>query len=66
VSGDDSRASIGVARRCAALAVDAAQHFPGAVPMHWMTDWGTPFPLFVAAAQGAELEDVGGHQYRDF
>jgi len=52
--------------RCAALAADAAKHFPGAVPMHWMADWGTPFPLFIAAAQGAELEDVDGHRYRDF
>jgi len=52
--------------RCAVLAGDASRHFPGAVPMHWMADWGTPFPLFIAAAQGAELEDVDGHRYRDF
>ncbi|MBU3671716.1 MAG: aminotransferase class III-fold pyridoxal phosphate-dependent enzyme [Sinobacteraceae bacterium] len=52
--------------RCAALAGDAAKHFPGAVPMHWMADWGTPFPLFIAAAEGAELEDLDGYRYRDF
>jgi len=34
--------------------------------MHWMLDWGTPFPLFVAAAKGATLTDADGHGYADF
>jgi glutamate-1-semialdehyde 2,1-aminomutase len=52
--------------RSQALAVRARAHLPNAVPMHWMTDWQTPFPLFVAAAAGARLTDVDGHGYDDF
>jgi glutamate-1-semialdehyde 2,1-aminomutase len=36
------------------------------VPMHWMLDWGSPFPLFVAGARGNRLRDVDGHDYIDF
>jgi glutamate-1-semialdehyde 2,1-aminomutase len=52
--------------RSAQLGARAARHFPGGVPMHWMSDWGTPFPLHVRSARGAELEDVDGHRYADF
>jgi glutamate-1-semialdehyde 2,1-aminomutase len=31
-----------------------------------MTDWGLPFPLFFAAARGAEIRDVDGHVLADF
>ncbi len=48
------------------LARRASAHFPHGVPMHWMRDWGTAFPLFVREAQGAELLDVDGHRYVDF
>jgi glutamate-1-semialdehyde 2,1-aminomutase len=48
------------------LARDARQHLYGGVPMHWMADWPTPFPLFVASAQGASFTDVDGHTYADF
>lgn len=48
------------------LGQEAKAHFPDGVPMHWMTDWGTPFPLFVSQAQGARLTDVDGNDYRDF
>lgn len=48
------------------LAEDAGRHMPGGVPLHWMKDWGTPFPLAVAAARGAELVDVDGHVLADF
>ncbi|PWR25515.1 aspartate aminotransferase family protein [Zavarzinia aquatilis] len=48
------------------LGQEAKAHFPDGVPMHWMTDWGTPFPLFVAEATGARLTDVDGNAYRDF
>jgi glutamate-1-semialdehyde 2,1-aminomutase len=34
--------------------------------MHWMVDWDTPFPLFVARAQGATLTDADGNEYIDF
>ncbi len=48
------------------LAARGARHWPGGVPMHWMSDWGTPFPLFLARARGAELEDADGHLHADF
>jgi len=41
-------------------------HWLHGVPMHWMHDWGTPFPLVVRQAQGARLLDVDGHGYADF
>lgn len=52
--------------RSATLAERAAPHFPGGVPMHWMTDWGTPFPLCVREARGAVLTDVDDQRYVDF
>jgi glutamate-1-semialdehyde 2,1-aminomutase len=48
------------------LATRAARHWLHGVPMHWMLDWGTPFPLFVAAAHGATFRDADGHGYADF
>ena len=36
------------------------------VPMHWMTDWPTPFPLVVQTARGARLTDIDGHRLDDF
>jgi len=51
--------------RSAALAADARRHWPGGVPLHWMADWGTPFPLAVAEASGATIIDVDGHELTD-
>ena len=50
----------------AALAKEARRHWFSGVPMHWMLDWGTPFPLFVRSASGARFTDVDGHEYIDF
>lgn len=50
----------------AELAKLAAAHWHRGVPFHWMLDWGTPFPLFVERAEGAELWDVDGHRFDDF
>jgi glutamate-1-semialdehyde 2,1-aminomutase len=52
--------------RSAALAAQAAAHFPDGVPMHWMRDWPGPYPLFAARAESAQLHDVDGHVYEDF
>ena len=41
-------------------------HWLNGVPMHWMHDWGTPFPIVVREARGAEIVDVDGHRYADF
>jgi len=49
-----------------ALASETAKHWLNGVPMHWMVDWGTPYPLFVAEAHGVTLTDVDGHTYVDF
>lgn len=52
--------------RSAALAAAAGRHMPGGVPLHWMKDFGTPFPLAVARAEGADLTDADGHVLADF
>ena len=49
-----------------ALAQRAADHLLFGVPLHWMHDWSTPFPLHIAQAQGARLTDADGHHYVDF
>src|ERR1043165_857000 len=48
------------------LALRAQAHWPHGVPMHWMLDWSTPFPIHVARASGSRLEDMDGHSYDDF
>ncbi len=40
--------------------------FFGGVPMHWMTDWPTPFPLMVDRARGATILDIDGIRLDDF
>ena len=52
--------------RSAAQAARAAEHLMFGVPLHWMTDWGTPFALQVAQARGARLTDLDGHALVDF
>lgn len=48
------------------LSEEAAKNWLKGVPMHWMVDWGMPFPLFVSKAQGVEVTDADGHTYIDF
>ena len=36
------------------------------VPMPWMTQWASPFPLFIEGGKGARVRDVDGHSYIDF
>lgn len=40
--------------------------FLGGVPMHWMNDWPTPFPILVESAKGATITDVDGNRLDDF
>ena len=49
-----------------ALAERAGEHLLFGVPMHWMSDWATPFALHVHEAVGAHLTDVDGHRLADF
>ncbi len=48
------------------LAEQAKASLFGGVPMHWMADWPTPYPLFVAEANGERFKDVDGNTYVDF
>lgn len=52
--------------RSAELAAQARQHLLFGVPLHWMTDWGTPFALHVDFASGAQVVDADGHTLTDF
>jgi glutamate-1-semialdehyde 2,1-aminomutase len=38
----------------------------GGVPMNWMIEWPSPFPIFVRSAKGSRITDVDGHTYVDF
>ena len=49
-----------------ALAGTTEKHWLRGVPMHWMVDWGTPFPLFIEKATGVTLTDADGNSYTDF
>lgn len=48
------------------LALQTQGHWLFGVPLHWMNDWSTPFPLFVQSAQGVDVLDVDGNAYVDF
>ena len=37
----------------------------GGVPMHWMTEWASPYPIFVTHAEGIHVVDVDGSPYVD-
>jgi glutamate-1-semialdehyde 2,1-aminomutase len=52
--------------RAAAAHAAGAGAFLGGVPMHWMRDWPTPFPLILAEARGARLTDIDGYGIDDF
>ena len=45
---------------------NAARNWLRGVPMHWMVDWGTPYPLFVETANGVDVIDADGNTYFDF
>ena len=40
--------------------------FLDGVPMHWMKDWPTPFPILVGQARGATITDIDGNRLDDF
>ena len=52
-------------RSRAALDTGAAPWLNG-VPMHWMRDWPSPFPMVVKKAKDARLTDLDGHRLDDF
>jgi len=50
----------------ARLSAQGQQNLLFGVPLHWMQDWGTPFALHVAHAQGAHVTTADGHTLSDF
>lgn len=61
------RAAYAAARPTSArLAAEARPHWHDGVPLHWMSDWGLPFPLFLGAAEGSTLTDADGLTHADF
>jgi glutamate-1-semialdehyde 2,1-aminomutase len=52
--------------RSHALHDEAKRSLLDGVPMNWMSEWASPFPLFVEEASGARFRCVDGHDYVDF
>jgi glutamate-1-semialdehyde 2,1-aminomutase len=48
------------------LAEQSRLHWLDGVPMLWMADWQTPFPLFIKTASGVHLTDADDNSYVDF
>ena len=60
-------ASFGKARpKSQAATGKGIEGFFGGVPMHWMNDWPTPFPVVVDRAKGATIVDIDGIRLDDF
>jgi glutamate-1-semialdehyde 2,1-aminomutase len=53
-------------RRSAELWERSQRTLLGGVPMSWMTEWASPYPVFLDHARGAHLVDVDGNDYVDF
>jgi glutamate-1-semialdehyde 2,1-aminomutase len=53
-------------RRSAELWERARGALLGGVPMSWMTEWASPFPIYADHARGARVVDVDGNEYVDF
>ncbi|MFC9082903.1 transaminase [Streptomyces sp. NPDC057062] len=47
-------------------AYERADHLFGRVPMTWMNKTAGAFPRYLAAARGARVTDIDGHEYIDF
>lgn len=45
---------------------DARDVLLNGVPMPWMSDWGSPHPIYVEAASGNCITDIDGNTYIDF
>ena len=52
--------------RSQALSAESGRYWLHGVPMQWMVDWPTPFPLTIAGAKGVSLTDADGNTYLDF
>src|SRR5258706_3001398 len=52
--------------RSAELFEQAKHSLLDGVPMNWMSEWASPYPLSVDTASGASFRCVAGHDYVDF
>ncbi len=52
--------------KTAAMLGNGIAGFLDGVPMHWMKDWPTPFPILVDRARGAAIADIDGNRLDDF
>jgi len=51
--------------KSATLAAERSGFLDG-VPLHWMKDWPSPFPIMVERARGASILDIDGNRLDDF
>ncbi|MBO9708702.1 MAG: aspartate aminotransferase family protein [Caulobacter sp.] len=63
---DEARRFVAEHPRSCALSRQSADVWRGGAPMHWMTDWASPCPIFAAQGVGAQVTDVDGKLYDDF
>jgi glutamate-1-semialdehyde 2,1-aminomutase len=63
---DEARRFVAEHPRSCALSRQSADVWRGGAPMHWMTDWASPCPIFAAQGVGAQITDVDGKLYDDF
>jgi glutamate-1-semialdehyde 2,1-aminomutase len=63
---DELRRFVAEHPRSCALSRQSADVWRGGAPMHWMTDWASPCPIFAAQGVGAQLTDIDGKLYDDF
>ena len=62
---DETKAFIAARPKGLAQSKTTNNGFMGGVPQHWMLDWPTPFPLYIARAKGIEITDIDGNQLVD-
>ncbi len=53
-------------KKSAEASAKAYQNLLDGVPMPWMDDWGTDYPIFLEKAQGNKCVDIDGNEYIDF
>lgn len=63
---DELRRFVAEHPRSCAMSRQSADVWRGGAPMHWMTDWASPCPIFAAQGVGAQITDVDGLLYDDF
>uniref|UniRef100_B0SW34 Aminotransferase class-III n=1 Tax=Caulobacter sp. (strain K31) TaxID=366602 RepID=B0SW34_CAUSK len=63
---DEARRFVAEHPRSCAMSRQSADVWRGGAPMHWMSDWASPCPIFAAQGVGAQITDIDGKLYDDF